>query len=155
MVARATLHNMHQDRDETVRAFGARPGGHAGVTYATSSFPPPTGLTQIIKDALSRGLEDSDIQLDLLDDRNQEMTLEEFFRFVEAKESGKRSASRLVDSHVAEAASAYRRNKKADINTSRDPCNYFDKKGYDRQAPTKVRKKDCPAYVHTCSQCTK
>ncbi|KAK3737416.1 hypothetical protein QZH41_000674 [Actinostola sp. cb2023] len=31
MVARVQLHNMHQDRDETIRSFGARFRGQAGV----------------------------------------------------------------------------------------------------------------------------
>jgi len=31
MVARVTLHNLRQDRDETIRAFGARLHGQAGV----------------------------------------------------------------------------------------------------------------------------
>ena len=40
------------------------------------------------------------------------MKLEEVFQFVEAKEAGKRSASRLLDSHAAEAAhSSYKKVK--------------------------------------------
>ena len=31
MVARITLHNMRQDRDETVRSFDARLCGHADI----------------------------------------------------------------------------------------------------------------------------
>ena len=31
MVARITLHEMHQDRDETIRSFGARIRGQASV----------------------------------------------------------------------------------------------------------------------------
>ena len=62
----------------------------------------------VLRDVLSRGLDDSELQLDRLGDKNQEMTLEEVFKFVEAKESGKRSASRLLDTHThgAEAASS-------------------------------------------------
>ena len=50
----------------------------------------------MIEDVLCRGLEDSDIQVDLLGDRNQEMTMEQVIKFIEAKEAGKRSASRLL-----------------------------------------------------------
>ena len=46
----------------------------------------------ILRDLLTRGLADSEIQLDLLGDKNQEMTLQEVFQFIEAKEAGKRSA---------------------------------------------------------------
>lgn len=35
MVARVTLHNMRQDRDETIRSFGARIRGQAGICKFT------------------------------------------------------------------------------------------------------------------------
>ena len=55
---------------------------------------------------------DDEIQLDLLGDKKQDMTLEEVFQFVEAKEAEKRSASGLIDSHSVEAGSStYRRSK--------------------------------------------
>ena len=50
----------------------------------------------ILRDVLIKGLADHEIQLDLLGDTNQDMSLEEVFRFVEAKEAGKRSAGRLL-----------------------------------------------------------
>ena len=40
----------------------------------------------MVKDVLCRGLEDGDIQMDLLGDKNQDMTLEQVLGFVEAKE---------------------------------------------------------------------
>ena len=54
----------------------------------------------------------TEIQLELLGDRNQNMTLEQVFKFVEAKEAGRLSASKLMNSQGAESASSsYRRNK--------------------------------------------
>ena len=50
----------------------------------------------MVKDFLCKGLEDSEILMDLLGDENQDMTLEQTLRFVEAKEAGKRLASRLL-----------------------------------------------------------
>ena len=47
----------------------------------------------ILRDVIVMGVADSDIQLDLLSDKNQNMTLEEIFQFVDAKEAGKRSSS--------------------------------------------------------------
>ena len=118
MVARVTLNNTTQDREETIRSFGARLRGQAGVCKFIIKFQ---GCHQdvnytdaILRDILTRGLSDPEIQLDLLGDQNQNMTLEEVFKFVEAKEAGKRSASKLLDTHGAEAASSsYRRNKSA------------------------------------------
>ena len=49
----------------------------------------------ILRDVLTKGIADPEIQPDLLRDKNQDMSLEEVFKFVEAKESGKRSASQL------------------------------------------------------------
>ncbi|KAH3809387.1 hypothetical protein DPMN_137750 [Dreissena polymorpha] len=47
------------------------------------------------------------------------MTLEEVFKFVEANEAGKRSATRLVDSHAVDAASSsYKRTKSASYTQS-------------------------------------
>ena len=60
----------------------------------------------ILRDVLTRGIADAEIQLDLLGDQKQDMPLEEVFQFVEAKEAGKRSASRLIDSHSVETASS-------------------------------------------------
>ena len=58
-----------------------------------------------MRDVLSRGLCDPEMQMDLLGDQSQNMTLAEVYKFVEAKEAGKRSASRLFDSHAVEASS--------------------------------------------------
>ncbi|CAH3031503.1 unnamed protein product [Pocillopora meandrina] len=104
MVARVQLHNMRQDRDETIRSFGARLRGQAG---------------NVLRDVLTRGLADSEIQLDLLGERNQDMSLEEVFQFIEAKEAGKRSAGRLSQSHSTDAAqSQYPRRPESAVMTA-------------------------------------
>ena len=100
MVARVALHNMRQDRDETIRSFGARLRGQAGVCKFVIKCPQcdsDVSYTEaILRDVLSRGLEDPEIQLDLLGDKDQEMTLEKMFQFVEAKEAA--NDLRLVSS---------------------------------------------------------
>ena len=64
-------------------------------------------------DVLCGGLAETEIQMDLLGDPNQEMTVEQALRFVEANEAGKRSASRLSLPQTAEAlGSNYQRQKK-------------------------------------------
>ena len=107
MVARVA--NMQQDRDEPVCAFGARLRGHAGVCKFTI---PGTGCgaevnyaDAMLRDVLCRGLGDPDIRLDLLSDKNQDMTLEQVFKFVEAKEAGKRSATHLLALQRSDALS--------------------------------------------------
>lgn len=75
MVARVQLHNMRQDRDETIRSFGARLRGQAGVCKFLVTCPGcniEVNYTEnVLRDVLTRGLADSEIQLDLLGERNQ------------------------------------------------------------------------------------
>lgn len=104
MVARATLHNMRRDRDEQVRNFTAKHRGQAGVCKFVITCPncyhEVNYTDTIVRDVLARGIAHPDIQLDLLGDKNKNMTLEEVTQFVEAKEAEKRSASRLLDTHI-------------------------------------------------------
>ena len=161
MVARVTLHNMRQDRDETIRSFGARARGQAGVCKFLITCPHCDGEVNyteaVLRDVVTRGLADPEIQLDLLGGLEglQDMSLEQVLQFIEAKEGGKRSASKLVDTHGAEAAaSTYRRtkNKKPD---KLEHCSYCDKTGHGKNAPPRIRKRECSAYGHTCEICKK
>ncbi len=162
MVARVTLHNMRQDCEEPVRSYGTRLRGQAGICKFVIKCPGCDGdvnyTDAIIRDVLTRGISDAEIQLDLLGDKNQDMSLEEVFQFVEAKESGKRSASRLLDSHPVEAASSTYRKNKTDKpafkdNSKLEQCSYCGKRGHGKGAPARIRKTECPAYGHTCELC--
>ncbi|XP_046864810.1 uncharacterized protein LOC124459404 [Xenia sp. Carnegie-2017] len=163
MVARIKLHNMRQDRDETIRSFGARLRGQASVCKFTINCPNcATEINytdNILRDALTVGIADSDIQLDLLSDKNQNMTLEEAFLFIEAKEAGRRSATHLLNSQSIDATrSQYRRGKQDNmtqgVQTNKTgPCSYCGKHGHGRNAPPNVRRQECPAYGKTCDSC--
>ena len=95
MGAQVHLHNIWQDRDEAVSSFGARLRGQAGVCKFTIQCPGcainVNYADEILRDVLTRGIANTDIHPDLLGNKNQDMTLEEVFEFVEAKESGKPS----------------------------------------------------------------
>lgn len=161
MVARVSLHNMRQDREEPIRAFGARLRGQASVCKFVKACP-DCGVAvdyseENVADVLCRGLADSEIQMDLLGDANQEMSVEETLRFVEAKEAGKRSASRLSIPQTVEAlGSSYKRLKKP---TQRGPqpkedtCSYCGGKGHGKSAPTRIRRTECPAFGTKCTKC--
>ena len=99
MVARVELHDMKQDQDEAIRSFAARVKGHANICKFVTDCPscntPVNFTNEILKDVIVKGILDCDIQLDLLSDHNQNMSLEEILRYVEAKESGKRSATKI------------------------------------------------------------
>ena len=160
MVARVTLHNMRQDRDETVRSFGARLRGQADICKFITACPACAAdvnyTDAIMRDVLTRGIADSEIQLDLLGDQNQNMGLEDIFKFIEAKEAGKRSASSLLDSHAVEtASSSYRKIKQTHMKEKQDMCAYCGKKGHGRNALAHVRKTQCSAYGQKCGHCDK
>ena len=114
MVARVTLHNLKQDHDKPIRAYGARLRGQTSVckyTQQCTGCDANVDYTEtILRDLLCRGLDDPEIQMDLLGNKNQDMTLEQVLRFVESKEAGKRSASRLSLPHRTDAVtgSSYR-----------------------------------------------
>ena len=173
------LHNMRQDREETIRAFGARLRGQAGVCkfmIKCSACEAEVNYTEaILRDVLCHRLDDPEIQLDLLGDKNQDMTLEQVFLFVEAKEAGKRSASRLLTPQGADAlvSSSYRHRRneslKGQPSQAKNPppqtknpetraqqyeiCSFCGRKGHGRGAPTRVRRRECPAYGLTCRHC--
>ena len=172
MVARVTLHNMRQDRDEPVRAFGARLRGQASVckfTQQCAGCQANVDYTEaMIKDVLCRGLEDSEIQMDLLGDKNQDMMLEQVLRFVEAKEAGKRSASRLLLPQATDAVtgSSYRKQKRTPAKATpwkdqttpwkdQNTCTYCGTKGHGRSPPTRIRRNECPAFGTKCNHCDK
>ena len=165
MVARVQLHHMRQDRDEPIRSFCARLRGQAGVCKFNIKCQGCNGdvnyTEQIVRDVITRGLADSEIQLDLLGDRNQDMTLEEVLKFVEAREAGKRSASRLFETQGIDASrSQYRQNKQETAKPRKDegkddPCNYCGKRGHGKSAPPKARKTNCPAYGKRCDHCNR
>ena len=138
MVARATLLSMRQDRDEPVRAFVARLRGQAGeckyVHPCIGCGHASSYMEAIPRDVLCRGLlVDTDIQTDLLGDPNQDMSLEQALKYVEAKEAGKRSASCLTLPHATEASSSYKAKSKVQSKpqSPRDePCAYCGTRGH-------------------------
>ena len=81
MVARVALYEMRQDNEEGIRSFGARIRGQANVCKFIIPCPSCNEdvcyTNDILRDVLTRGIADHEIQLDLLGDSNQEMTLEE------------------------------------------------------------------------------
>ena len=152
-------------RDETVRAFGARLRGQASVCKFAQQCPACDASVDyteaMVKDVLCRGLADGEIQMDLLGEKNQDMTLEQVLKFVEAKEAGKRSASRLLLPQATDAVtrSSYRKQKRAQPKDvpprDQDTCTYCGTKGHGRNAPTRVRRKECPAFGTKCNHCDK
>ena len=167
MVARAELHSMIQGHDEAVRVFGARVRGQANVckyTIKCKNCSHDVNYTDhMIRDVISQGLADKEIQLELLGSDNQTPSLEETLLFIEKKESGKRSANRLsgqIPLQTATAASSSYRKKKqenskpdASPHQYNDKCSYCGQLGHGKKAPMRIRRKSCPAFNHICEKC--
>ena len=155
LVSRFKLHNLKQDIDEPIRSYTARLRGQANVcklvvTCPNCQCPEVDFSDEIIRDAITRGIHDDEIRLNLLSDKNQNMTVEEILAYVEAKESGKKSVSRLSDSvNVSAATSRYKSRQR---NTQSPKC------GYCGRSPGhgtvyKERQRSCPAFKHKCEVC--
>ncbi len=158
MVARVTLHNTRQDRDEPIRAYGARLRGQASVckyTQQCTGCEANVDYTEaILRDVLCRGLGDTEIQMDLLGDKNQDMTLEQVFKSVEAKEAGEGQLPQAAD---AVAGSKYKKQKRPSARTpskDQDTCTLllWDQ-GASEKPPTRVRRTECPAFGTKCNNC--
>ena len=78
MVAVVTLHNMCQDREETVQSFHARLHGQAGICKFLTNCPgcnPEVNYTEsVLHDVITKGIADPEIQLHLLSSSNQDMS---------------------------------------------------------------------------------
>jgi hypothetical protein len=146
-----------------MKPYEALVRGQAGICKFVTKCPncdADVNYTEnILHDVLTQGVVDSDIQLDLLSDKNQDITLEDAFQFIEEKEAGKRSAGHLLDSQGLDATrSSYRRNKQQELKTQKpehkkELCSYCRKQGHGRTAPLKIRKNECPAYGKKCNAC--
>lgn len=131
MVARITLGIMHQDREEPMRSFGARLPGQANVYKFNLHCQGEVDYTKDTpRNTLIGGINDNDIQLDLLGLKNLN-PLVEVLLFVEAKECRTRSVSHLQDFSTTAANSSYRREKRASLQVqTKAQCGYCQKYGH-------------------------
>ena len=155
LVARYKLHGLKQDSEEPIRSYVARLRGQANVCKLTATCPMCNFTEvdfsdQLIRDTITRGIYDDDIRLNLLSDQNQDMSLEEAILYIEAKESGKKSANRLADTIMSSSAatSRYKKNKQSSHLTK---CGYCGKANHGTSY--KERQRSCPAFRHSCGSC--
>ena len=156
MVLRVELANMQQDRDEPIRNFAARLRGHASqcklLIQCPSCATNISYMDAILKDAVIRGIYDKEIQLELLGEQNQDIDLETTIKYIEAKESGKRSVNRLTQSVSTYAQPASASAATSSYRLSKKPCGYCGAKE-NHGFKMKDREQKCPASKHTCRKC--
>ena len=115
---------------------------------------------------LCRGLEDSAIQLDLLSDKNHDMTPEQILRLIEAREAEKRLATQLLLPHATDGVtgSTYiqaseercRGGDEGPLPKEQDPFSYCGKRvTVEMLPPAWLRHNECPAYGTVCGRCNK
>ncbi len=76
------------------------------------------------------------------------MTMDQVLIFVEAKEAGKRSASRLLLSKPTNTLSS-------NLYKKQETCTFCGTKGHRRSPTTRIRKTECLAINTTCNLCNK
>ena len=163
IIARIDLHNMKQEQDESIHTYAARLKGKASQCKLSSKCSSCNSEVDYsdstITDAISRGLYDHDIQLQLITaSYNQEMTLAQMINFIETREAGKRSAAKLNQNQSINATSNYKRqaNKNMiDKKENTESCTFCGKKGHGKYSPLKLRENKCPAYGNVCKNCNK
>ena len=130
---------VREEKTMVAKNFGACLRSQAGVCKFIIPCPSCTAdvnyTDEILRDVVTRNISDSEVQLDLLGDSNQNMTLEEVLKFIEAKETGKCSASRLLHTQNVDAAhSSYCKDKSSAFKSkpehSNDHCIYCGKQGH-------------------------
>ena len=161
MLSRISLHNMSQNHGENVRSFGSRIQGQASICKFQLKCPNCDNnvdyTDSVLRDVLIKGIDDQDIQSDILGSTDQDMSLDKVFKFIETKESAKSTASKLNSKHSTSATSTYKKSltskptKDRKIDTTL--CEYCGKAGHGQKAHYSLRKNKCPAFDHLCKKC--
>ena len=118
---------------------------------ALNPFEAVNYTDDMVRDALIRGLGDSDIQQDVLGHNDQDMTLEDTIKFIEAKEAGKRSQATLQNPSAA-TVSSY---KQTDKDQQVVKCRNSGKPGHGDDRDTQARKEKCKSWDKISSKCDK
>ena len=164
MLSRVTLYNMKQDRDESVRTFGSRIQGQASMCkYQVQCKKCDENVDftdSILRDVLIKGISDQEIQSDLLGNSDQDISLEDTFKIIETKETGKRTALQLNSENQNSstyATSSYKKKQRFERKTpsERIICSYCGKSGHGKMASYDIRRDKCPAFNAKCNNCSR
>ena len=184
-VARATLLQTKQDYGEPITSYVARLKGLA----SSCEYSMTKKCTQdhdvtfdyaeiIIRDVVVTGINDPEIQADILGHTDQDMKLEALIKFIEAKEDGKKSIALLNPQAASGIKSQFQRQKKQFMTTQRRPfrgitpsnkdfkketphtgkkplveCRYCGFTGHGYSRVREARKGVCPAIDIQCTKC--
>ena len=175
MVARVKLSNMRQDDAEKIPQFAARLKGQASTCKYTSTSQCSSCQRNVthnytdsmVRDALIKGITDSDIRQDILGETNQNMSLEQVIQYISAKVQAKQSASHLSGETTAGAirSSHQRRkfpptknsnqtyNRNSPTSYTSGECKYCGETGHGTNRRFRPKADKCPAIGKKCIKC--
>ena len=184
IVAQVNHFKIRQERDEPIPKYFARLKGQASICDYTVKFKTDDNREhtvsyedKVLRQIMAANMADPEIQRDLLSRLNNsenEMTADEMVKYIEGKENGKESVSKLSNLHSTNALhSTYKKSTRPPTKTysqaakplhttqqnSQERCSYCGTHGHGNvwgKGSAHIRKKlGCPAYDKTCSKCSK
>ena len=157
---------MGQDNDEPGGSFAARLKGQAStcdftIKCAASGCSRETSyMEKMVAHQLVRGLVDPTIQEEVLAHAasNPELDLASIQKFIEARETGRRSGALIASTGGLNRVSGYKSNQRERIRSSSQPpsvekCHWCAKPGHGARASKEVREQKCKAYKAKCEKC--
>ena len=155
------LLSVTQDRDEGVRQFAARLRGLAAVcdfSVVCACGKKLSSEEKWILMAMIKGLNDEDTKQEVMS-KVTELSLEETIAFVEARETGKKSISRLnggglASSQLNKINTRYKEQGQFS-NNAQEKCKYCGTKGHGKSPNFDLKKASCPAFDNKCQRCNR
>ena len=164
-----TFLGMSQDSEETAGSFAARLRGQGAICdfsikcTSTTCQKENSYMDNIISHQLVRGLADTEIQEQVLSHAatTTGLNLASIAKFIEAKETGKRSTAQMAAvglNRLSDYKSRTRAHTLPKDGVDRTPegkCGWCNSSGHGRKPSKEVREIKCKAYKATCRRCSK
>ena len=158
---------MGQDNDEPGGSFAARLKGQASTCdftvkcTGTDCQNETSYMEKMVAHQLVRGLVDPTIQEEVLAHAasNQDFNLAEIQKFIEAKETGRRSGALIAGTGGLNRVSEYKHQQRDRLRSSSQPpslekCNWCARPGHGARASREIREQKCKAFKAKCETCS-
>lgn len=157
-VATDALLAMKQDRDELVRSFATRVKGMAATCQLSEECPTchanVSFSERMQRHVLIRGLADTQIRREMLQDNTEDKSLKRLIATVESKEAGNRAHSQSSShDHSSIDASSYKQQGRGSLPPRPAPGNNASECYHCKGSHPSGRPDHCPAYGTSCSNC--
>ena len=163
-----TFLGMSQDSEEPAGSFAARLRGQGAICDFSITCTNATCLQEnsymdhMVSHQLVRGLSDTEIQEQVLAHAatSTELTLASIIKFIEAKETGKRSTAQIAAAVGLNKLSDHRLRDRAHTMPKAGAeiipdgkCGWCDKTGHGRRPSREIREAKCKAFKSKCRNC--